>query len=84
MPASKIRQSFICDLGYHEGVKMVATPPTTPGCEPHEPHPAAYIAHSEWADLMMETHDQRQCAGCGRWLIWTPKPGTPEPQSTEG
>jgi hypothetical protein len=64
---------YICDLSYHPGVKMVTRPPTTPECEPHEPWPAAYVAASDYADLMMETHDQRQCRGCGLWAIWTPK-----------
>jgi len=22
---------------------------------------------------MMKTHDQRQCRGCGLWLIWEPR-----------
>lgn len=73
MPSSRIRQSFVCDLSYHEGVKMITPPATTPECEPHTPHPAAYVANSEWADLMMETHAQRQCNGCGLWAIWEPK-----------
>ena len=53
---------FICDLGYREGVPMVEHPPTD------------YVAHSEWADMMAETHEQRQCKGCGLWQIWEPKP----------
>jgi hypothetical protein len=66
-------QVFVCDLGYREGMPMVTPPATTPGCEPHEPHPPGYIAHSEWADLMMETYDQRRCRGCGLWMIWEPR-----------
>lgn len=76
MPGKRTRrnQVYICDLSYHEGeTPLIAPPPTTPECEPHEPHPAAYIAHSEWADQMMETHTQRQCRGCGGWQIWEPK-----------
>ena len=65
---------FICDLGYREGVPMVEHPPVTPGCEPHTPTPRDYIAHSEWVDIMAETHIQRQCKGCGGWLVWEPKP----------
>ena len=67
------KRTFICDLGYHEGVPMVTPPATTADCEPHTPHPRDYVAHSEWADLMMKTHTQRQCKGCGLWAIWEPK-----------
>jgi hypothetical protein len=67
----------VCDLGYHEGVPMLTPLATTPDCEPHTPHPAAYIAHSDWADLMMKTHTQRQCRGCKRWYVWEPK-GNPD------
>jgi hypothetical protein len=35
--------------------------------------PRGYLARSEWADEMMETHTPRQCKGCGLWLIWEPK-----------
>lgn len=66
-------RTYVCDLGYHEGVPLVARPATTPECEPHEPWPAAYVACCEYADLMMETHTQRQCRGCGLWMIWEPK-----------
>jgi hypothetical protein len=66
-------QVFVCDLGYHPGVSMDTPLATTPDCEPHTAHPSGYIANSEWADMMAETHDQRQCKGCGLWLIWEPK-----------
>ncbi len=39
----------------------------------HEPWPEGYIASSEYADKMMQTHDQSQCPECGAWRIWTPK-----------
>jgi hypothetical protein len=61
---------------------LTADPPTTPGCEPHQPQPSGYIARSNWAEVMAWTHEQRTCRGCGLWLIWTPKPGTPESAST--
>ena len=65
---------YICDLGYDPATTPLKAPPaTTPDCEPHEPHPSGYIAHSEWADAMMETHTQRECRGCGRRMIWEPK-----------
>jgi hypothetical protein len=64
----------LCDLGYNPGVTpLIARPPTTQSCEPHEPWPEDYVAASEYADLMMETHDQRACRGCGLYLIWEPK-----------
>lgn len=66
-------EAHVCDLGYHEGVPMVTPLATTPDCEPHTSHPRDYVAHSEWADLMMKTHAQRQCRGCKRWAIWEPK-----------
>ena len=74
MPRSRRNQVFLCDLGYTPGVTPLVTPPaTTPDCEPHEPHPEGYIAHSEWADQMTRTHSQRQCKGCGRWSVWERK-----------
>jgi hypothetical protein len=66
-------QVHICNLGYHPGVPMELPLATTITCEPHTPCPAGYVACSEWADAMMKTHVQRQCAGCGKWLIWEPK-----------
>jgi len=74
MPGRPRNEVHICYLGYDEGITPLAAPPaTTPDCEPHTPHPEAYVAHSDWADQMMETHTQRQCKGCGLWLIWEPK-----------
>ena len=76
MPRRSLRnQVFVCDLGYTEGVTpLVARAATTPGCEPHTPQPSGYVAWHEWADLMAETHVQRQCKGCGLWAVWEPKP----------
>lgn len=73
MPRSLRNQVYICDLGWNPDTPLVAPPATTPECEPHTPKPAAYVAHSEWADMMMETHEPRECKGCGLWLIWEPK-----------
>lgn len=67
------RQTFICNLGYEPGMKLTARPATTPECEPHTPWPTGYIASSDYADLMMQTHDQRQCKGCGLYCIWEPR-----------
>jgi hypothetical protein len=79
MPGKLRNQVYICNLGYEPGMPMAARPGTTPGCEPHTPWPPGYIAGSDYADLMMQTHDQRQCRGCGLWAIWEPKPGVPAP-----
>jgi hypothetical protein len=51
------------------------TPDTSdcPNNDAHEPWPKDYIASSEYADLMMQTHDQAQCPDCGLYKIWTPK-----------
>jgi hypothetical protein len=67
------RQTFTCNLGYEPGMKLTARPATTPECEPHTPWPTGYIASSDYADLMMQTHDQRRCKGCGLWAIWEPR-----------
>lgn len=42
-------------------------------CEPHTPQPDGYHEWYSWAEKMSETHDQRQCRGCGLWSIWVPK-----------
>jgi len=55
------------------GYTLHAAPPTTPQCEPHEPQPDGYGTRSEWAELMMVTHDCRACKGCGLYMIWEPK-----------
>ncbi len=47
-----------------------------PGCRRaslHVPRPEGYVAAWAWAEQMLETHDQHQCPGCGRWLVWEPK-----------
>lgn len=50
---------------------LKARPATTPECEPHTPTPTGYIAESNWADDMMDAGwTQRQCKGCGLWMIW--------------
>lgn len=72
---------FVCDLAWTPGVTpLITPPPLTPRCQPHEPHPAGYVAHSDWAELMEQTHTQRQCRGCWRWEIWEPK----EAQDAQG
>jgi hypothetical protein len=49
---------------------------SNPGCrraDLHTPSPRGYVAAWAWAEQMMQTHDQFQCPGCGRWLVWEPK-----------
>ena len=76
MARTRRNQVYLC-YGYIPGATpLVTRPGTTPDCEPHEPWPEGYIAASEYADLMMESHVQRQCRGCGLWLIWEPKDAT--------
>jgi hypothetical protein len=73
MPGSPKNECHLC-FGYIPGeTPLVASPSLTPECEPHEPHPVGYVQHSEWADVMMETHEVRACKGCGRYEIWEPK-----------
>ncbi|MFI2663364.1 hypothetical protein [Micromonospora carbonacea] len=55
-------------------ISPLPTPnPECPNAGQHMPHPTGYIDHSDWADQMMETHDQQQCPGCGGWHIWVPR-----------
>lgn len=53
--------------------------PVCPDAASHTRHPAGYVAHSEWAEAMAETHTQRLCPGCGRWEIWEPNMPGVEP-----
>jgi hypothetical protein len=67
------RRVHLCS-GYIPGeTRLVAAPATTPECEPHEPQPDGYVERAEWAEVMMDTHTQRKCRGCGLWLIWEPR-----------
>lgn len=50
--------------------------PDCPDAALHTPEPTGYLAVMEWADEMMETHDQARCPGCGRLVIWVPKEPT--------
>lgn len=52
-----------------------------PNNDAHEPWPKGFLASMAYADEMLQTHDQSQCTGCGRWVIWTPKP---DAQAGEG
>ena len=45
-----------------------------PQADQHTPAPTGYLGWWEWADEMSETHVERKCPGCGRWLIWELKP----------
>lgn len=47
--------------------------PGCPNAEQHTPHPVGYGAHSNWAEQMLETHQQKRCDGCGLLNIWVPR-----------
>ena len=32
--------------------------------------PPDYAAWHEWAERMSQTHQQRRCSECGRWVVW--------------
>lgn len=50
-------------------------PDCDPRCEEFQ-QPTGYVAASEWAEYMLQTHDQKQCPGCGKWTIWEPRGAT--------
>lgn len=39
----------------------------------HTPCPSGYVAKAEWAKLIMRTHKQVRCPGCGLWKVWVKK-----------
>jgi hypothetical protein len=48
--------------------------PECPNAAAHEPFPRGFLAASEYAEKLMETHTQEApCPGCGYWHIWVPK-----------
>lgn len=47
--------------------------PDCPNAAEHTPSPRFELHKYEWAERMMRTHDQRQCDGCGLYVIWTPR-----------
>lgn len=49
--------------------------PDCPNAHQHTAAPSGYLAAFEWAERMVETHDQLQCPGCDLWVIW--EPGAP-------
>ncbi len=64
------RSGLVCVVDY----PRPDTDSDCPSADQHEPFPAGYVAASEHADKLMETHEQvAPCPGCGRWAIWTPK-----------
>lgn len=52
--------------------------PDCPNAAQHEPWPTGYVAASDHADKMLQTHDQTRCPQCGLWAIWTAKTATEE------
>lgn len=65
------RRGFICT----DNGPLVDLNPDCPNAAQHNRQPSRYIAASNWADEMMQTHDQHECPGCGRLLIWKPTGG---------
>lgn len=63
------RPTFIC----LPDTTLRITNQQCPAAATHTPHPLGYIAESEWAEEMRETHEQRRCAECGEWEIWRAK-----------
>lgn len=51
-------------------------PDCDPRCEEYQ-QPTGYVEAGEWAEYMLQTHDQRKCPGCGLWTIWEPKVEVP-------
>lgn len=45
-----------------------------PNFEDHAISPEGYIQWHHWAEQMSTTHRQEKCHGCGRYVIWVPKP----------
>ncbi len=54
-----------------------------PNAASHTPHPPGYVAHAEWAERMLRTHEQQRCPNCQLWAIWVPK-ADQEPTGGEG
>lgn len=63
------RRGFICT----DDGPLTNPNPDCPNADLHTPQPKGYVALSNWADEMLETHDQEECSGCGRLYIWVPK-----------
>lgn len=50
--------------------RLVAeTCPANPRIE-HEPWPRGFMESLDLFERMAETHEQRQCPGCGKWAVW--------------
>lgn len=49
--------------------------PACPNQAKHTLHPSGYLWHSEWAEQLLLTHDQRECPGCGTWSVWEVQAG---------
>lgn len=48
-------------------------PQDCPNIKNHTKSPAGYLAHHEWAEKKILTHDCKRCPDCRRYVIWTPK-----------
>ena len=50
--------------------RRLAPEPPCPNEAEHTPNPGGW----SWGDLMLRTHDQVRCAGCGLLKIWIERP----------
>jgi hypothetical protein len=48
-----------------------------PDVSKHTVHPTGYVAHSDWAEKKIKTHEQHRCLMCGFWAIWKRKRVSP-------
>lgn len=56
----------------------------TPRCVQHTEGPRGYVDFFAWAERMSRTHEQRQCPGCGRYVVWKPRGTPPAPPPAHG
>lgn len=47
--------------------------PECPNAAAHTASPVLTLHWYEWVERMLRTHDQRQCDGCGLYVIWVPR-----------
>lgn len=69
--------AILCEDIDGENSRCIPIVARRPDCDPgcvEQQEPSGYVARAEWAEFMLETHDQRQCPGCGLWTIWEPRP----------
>jgi hypothetical protein len=63
---------FLCGGDFRERVEPDNT---CPNRDEHTYGPAGYVDWFAWASKLGNScHAQKKCPGCGRYLIWKPKP----------